>query len=170
MPRLSAQAIIAYQNINSFNYANQWSMNAGDTVTLYFQVIDLDQGVGNTLSNQPFRYGYPLQSPIGQPALRYLLGIGTQNQPYSIVVTFPSIDNSKVIQLNAFQASPNDSSIWGVNIPSVYTPQSGAVFFTVKEGNFIRNFSVINLITVEYPTNNGCDGILPSTNTNNYDY
>lgn len=166
MPRLSAQAIINYQNINSFVYANQWTISAGDNTTLYFQVINLDQGMGGPLTNLPFfRGGYPLNSSVGTASLRYLVGIGTMNQPYSIAVTFPSIDDTKVITLNAFQADSNDSSVWAVTMPSVYTPNSGTVIFRVVQGNNISNFSVPNMISVEYPGNGGCDGTIPNNNS-----
>jgi hypothetical protein len=166
MARLSAQAIINYQNINSFVFANQWNVSAGDTNTLYFEVINLDQNIGGILTNQPlFRGGYPLNSPTGSASLRYLLGIGTSNQPYSITVTFPSIDSTKVINLNAFQADPNDSSVWGITIPSVYTPGSGTVIFKITQGLNIATFSVPNMISVDYPQNGGCDGTIPNNNS-----
>lgn len=164
--RLSAQAIVGFNTINSFVYANQWTVSAGDSSILYFQIMDLDQNIGGILTNQPFfRGGYPINSPTGTAALRYLLGIGTANQPYSIMVTFPSIDSTKVINLIAQQADPSDSSVWYVTMPSVYTPGSGTVIFAVKQGSSIKHFSVSNMISVDYPQNGGCDGVIPNNNS-----
>ena len=58
MANLSARPIVNFQNINSFKYANQWSMNAGSNITLYFQFVVLDQC-----------------------GLRYIVGVGASNQP-----------------------------------------------------------------------------------------
>ena len=136
MPRLSAKPIINFQNINSFKYSSQWIVQAGNTYTLYFQLIDLDQC-----------------------NLRYLAGIGAQNQPTALRVFFPSIDCSQVIMLLAVQ-NPNDQSIWSVVIPSTNTPQTGAVKFVLFEGNTQTNFQVQQAIVVEYG-NDGNDGTLP---------
>ena len=54
--RLSARPIVNFQNVNSFKYANQWTVSAGNSNTLYFQLVDLDQC-----------------------GLRYLAGIGSGN-------------------------------------------------------------------------------------------
>ena len=165
MSRLSAQAIVAYQNINSFNYANQWNMSAGDTATLYFQVIDLDQNISAPSTNLPYKAGYPINSPTGNAVLRHLLGVGTANQPYSILVTFPSINSANVIQLLATQADAQDSSIWYVSIPQTMIPNSGAVIFKVVEGNNVSNFTVMNMISVDWPENCGSDGTLFNSNS-----
>ena len=142
--RLSARAIINYNNVNSFDYADQWTIRAGEPNTLYFQIIDLDRM--DCCSSCPSRY---------------ILGVGTSNQPYGVVVTFPSIDNNNLIQATAVQADPNDASIWAVSVSAVKSPSSGNVKFQVAQGTTLRNFSVLNLISVEYPNSDGSDGCLP---------
>ena len=130
--RLSASLIVNYGNINLFSYTNQWKVRGGDPNTLYFQLIDLDQN-----------------------SLRYLAGIGSSNQPFTIVVTIPSIDNSKVLQFTAIQADPNDSSIWKINVASTQFLNTGNVFFQVIEGSNTRNFKLMNALRVELPGQDG---------------
>jgi hypothetical protein len=135
--KLSAKALINYQNVNSYEQANQWVVRAGDTSTiLYFQLVDLDQS-----------------------SLRYMAGVGSSNQPAQVQVTFPSIDDTKRFTLIA-QQNPNDDSIWNVTIPQTNTPCSGNVQFQLFQGNSINNFMVIQMMVVEY-LNDGNDGILP---------
>lgn len=130
--RLSANFVVNYANINQFDYEDQWKMRAGDPTTLYFQLTDLDQN-----------------------SLRYLAGIGSQNQPYSVIVTCPSIDNSKILQFNAIQVDVNDASIWKIVIASTQIPSSGNVIFAVIEGANTRTFKKMNGLAVEIV---GADG------------
>lgn len=139
--RLSANLVLNYANVNQFGFQDQWQVRAGDPNTLYFQLIDLDQASG---ANGCECY------------LRYLLGISIQNQPYGVTVTFPSIDDSKIITATAVQVDPNDSSLWSVKILSSQQPGSGNVIFTVTEGSTTRTFKVMNALAVEYPGNDGC--------------
>lgn len=140
--RLSARAIVGYQNINSFNYANQWIVNAGDSYILYFQLIDLDAGC-------------PCDCPM-----RYIAGLGVGNQPVSLRVNFASIDCAKAFTLLATQ-NTSDGSIFSVAMPATSTPQSGNVAFQLFQGNNINTFTVLQLMNVVYPMNQGGDGSLP---------
>lgn len=178
--RLSARAIVNYANINQFSYGNQWVVRAGDSLELYFQIIDLDQAPEATIGNAIFQNQASLLSNEG--GLRYLVGVGTANQPFSVQVIFPSntaalntlvnasnqggypaantlnfpnIDQEEVLAVNAVQADPNDSSIWKVSIPSGQIPNSGNVLFAITEGGKTRRFSAGNLISVEMPGNDG---------------
>lgn len=136
--RLSAKALVNWATVNNFDYANQWLIRAGEKNILYFQLFDLEQC----------------------DQLRYVAGVGVSNQPASIVVTFLSIDSTKVIQAIATQ-DPNDGSIWSVTLSSSQIPQGGNVKFTLTEGTIIRNFSVLALLGVEYPGNEGSDCPIP---------
>lgn len=151
--RLSAKPIINWCNVNMYAFGNQWIVRSGDPLALYFQIIDQDQAIqGN---NQGFGIFSGI-TPVGTTAgLRYLLGVGSANQPYGIQVTFPSIDNSKTLLYTAVQADPNDSSIWKVTLPASQSPGGGNVQFAVQEGSAIRRFSVLNMIAVDDPTNDG---------------
>jgi hypothetical protein len=134
--RLSARPIVNFQNVNSFKYANQWEISAGNTNTLYFQLVDLDQC-----------------------GLRYLPGGCVEGVPLALRVNFPSIDCSQVLTLLA-QQNTCDGSIWSVAIPSISTPQTGNVMFQLFEGNNIQSFAVLQMLVVNYP-NSGSDGTLP---------
>jgi hypothetical protein len=151
--KLSAKPIINWCNVNMYAFGNQWNVNAGDPLTLYFQVIDTDQAISG--NNQGFGIFSGITPVWTTAGLRYLLGIGSSNQPYGITVTFPSIDNSKALTYIATQADPNDSSIWVVRVPASQTPGGGNVLFAVQEGSQIRRFSVMNMIAVDDPLNNG---------------
>jgi len=136
-----------------YTFGNQWTVNQGDPNTLYFQVLDSNQAIqGNNQGYGIFSGITPLGTTAG---LRYLLGIGTQNQPYGITVTFPSLDNDQVITATAVQADANDSSIWKVTTSANQILAGGAVQFAVQEGNTIRRFSVLNMLAVLDPTDDG---------------
>lgn len=151
--RLSAKPIINFANINDYTLGNQWNIRAGEPNTLYFQILDIDKAING--NNQGFGIFSGI-TPVGTTAgLRYLLGIGSSNQPYGIMVTFPSIDDAAVIQATAVQADANDSSIWKVSLSSSQIPNSGSVQFALQEGTTIRRFSVMSMLDVEYPQNEG---------------
>ena len=131
--RLSCNFVINWASVNQFEYEDQWKMRAGDPVTLYFQLIDLDQ-----------------------ENLRYMAGIGLVSPAVAgIIVTCPSIDNSKVLQFSAIQADPNDASVWRITIAPTQVPGSGNVMFQVIEGSAIRNFKKTNGLHVELPGSDG---------------
>lgn len=156
--RLSANPIINFYGVNAFSYITQWTVRAGDPNTLYFQVVDLDQSIIGNISGAALVGGF-FNIPSGvafTPGLRYMVGAGLSNQPASIQVVFPSIDNAKVINATAVQADPDDKSIWKVTIPPSQSPNSGNVQFTIFEGTSIRRFSVVNLISVEAINNGSC--------------
>lgn len=153
--RLSAKPIVNWSNVNMYSFGNQWIVRSGDPLTLYFQIFDQDQAIqGNGPGfGQIFSGIAPLGTTDG---LRYLLGVGSSNQPYGVTVTFPSIDNSKSLTFVAQQADANDSSIWKVTLPASQSPNGGNVQFAVQEGSAIRRFSVMNMIAVEDPNDGSC--------------
>lgn len=151
--RLSAKPIIRWCDVNDYSFGNQWITRAGDPNTLYFQILDIDQAVAGNNAGFGIFSGI---TPVGTVAgLRYLVGIGVSNQPYSVTVTFPSIDNLNVITAQAVQADANDSSIWKVSLSSKQIPAGGSVQFAVQEGSAIRRFSVLNMLGVEDPNDDG---------------
>lgn len=161
--RLTARPLTNFNTINSFAYGNQWGIRSGEPNALYFQLFDLDQGPVNVIAQPIIGSTSNLSGNVG---LRYIAGVGSANQPAGVAVTFPSIDSSKVITVNAVQADPNDGSIWMVLLSSSQSPFSGNVQFAVTEGSVTRRFSVLNMISVENPTNDGSDGTLPSAHGN----
>lgn len=153
--RLSARPLLNFVNVNSFSYGNQWIIRAGDPNTLYFQLFDIDQGPASVVGGPNPLFGFQGISVLsGNIGLRYMAGIGAGNQPAGIQVTFPSIDDTQVIIANAIQDA-NDKSIWAVTLGQNQKPNSGNVIFAVQEGNNIRRFNVLNLLSVEYPQNDG---------------
>lgn len=124
--KLSAKAIKTYNTVNSFSFGNQWSIRAGETNTLYFQIIDKDQD-----------------------DLRYLLGIGLDNTPASISVTFPSVDDDAVITVDATQVDANDASLWKIELTEDQVPSSGNVNFAITEGAKTKRFTALQFMTVE---------------------
>lgn len=150
--RLSAKSITNYANINNFSYTNQWIIRSGEPNTLYFQLVDLDQGPFYSINGPIFGNSPPISGDAG---LRYIPGVGVSNQPAAVMVTFPSIDDSKVITVQATLADALDGSIWKVSLGASQVPAGGNVLFAVSEGSATRRFSATNLLNVEDPTNNG---------------
>lgn len=158
--RLSARAVINYNSVNSFSYAEEWSVREGDQNTLYFQLIDLDQdglrymaGIG--ASNTPAIL--TVTFPSNAAALNSFVGGNNGNIPLTNTFNFPVIDPTQVFSLVAVQADSADSSLWKVVIPSNMIPNSGNVQFSLVEGsNPAKRFSVLNLISVEPLNNGGC--------------
>jgi hypothetical protein len=147
--RLSALPIISFNSVNSFCTGNQWIIRSGDSNTLYFELIDLDQSCGQ--NNCPSRY---------------IAGVGAANMPTSLLVTFMSIDCSNVIQLPATQ-NTSDGSIWSVYLSPTQRPFGGAVKFVLTEGTSTKSFSVVNMLCVEN-VNAGSDGSLQDYGTYSY--
>jgi hypothetical protein len=141
--RLSALPIINFNGINSFCTGNQWIIRSGDPNTLYFQLIDLDQNCG-----------------CGCPQ-RYVAAAGS-----TMIVTFPSIDCSSIIQITATQ-NAQDGSVWSIPIVPAQRPSGGAVKFSLTSGSDTWNFSVINMLCVQ-PLNGGSDGALADYGTYSY--
>lgn len=127
--KLSAKPITTFNTVNSFNYGNQWAIRGGEENTLYFQLVDLDQA-----------------------SLRYMAGIGVSNQPASINVSFPSVDDDAIITVAATQVDASDASIWKITLTSLQKPISGNVNFAITEGAKIKRFSAMAFITVESVT------------------
>ena len=151
--RLTARAISSYNTANSYYFGNQWSVNAGDANTLYFQIVDLDQGP-SAFPGIPYSH----LPPGSQPGLRYLVGLNLQTaDPRSVTVTFPSINPALTIALSASQVTPADASLWSVTIPSAAQPAGGNVLFSIMENGAVRSFSALNLLAVEFNgTQGGC--------------
>lgn len=144
--RLSASPLITFNTVNSFTYGNQWTINQGDTNTLYFQLFDLDQGPTQSIGNPYYNGNYSVLST--NTGLRYIAGVGTVNQPAAIAVTFPDTNTSTTFNANQ---DPNDGSIWFINIPTSAQLAGGNVIFSLTEGTNTRTFSVLNMLAVQYP-------------------
>jgi hypothetical protein len=153
---LSCKPILHYCNPNDFTYGNQWIVNCGDRLELYFQIIDISQAQVNynTYFSTTLFSGI---TPVGTTAgTRYLVGVSPYNQPYSVQVVFPSIDPNQFLTVNAVQVSTYDSSIWKVTLAGSMTISGGNVQFIVYQGNNISRFSVLNMLDTICTTNGMC--------------
>jgi len=156
MPRLTSTPIINFSNINDFQESSQWTIRATDPNTLYFQLFDLDNVVGLS-PYAPLNSGF-FNAAVQSSPQRYMAGVGGSNQPFSMTVTFPSLDPRRTFTYTA-TPDPNDSSVWSFNLPgyasAAVAPASGNVLFSLTQGTKIWTWTVINMIAVEM-TNQGC--------------
>lgn len=142
--RLSANLIVNFANINQFSYENQWQIRLGDPNTLYFQIVDLDQNINNTNGSN----GQNLNGPTS--SLRYMVGCGISNQPFSVQVKFCSIDDTKALTVQAIQVDDCDSSVWSVTLAQTQVVNSGNIYISVTEGTLTRTFRLMNALAVEF--------------------
>lgn len=99
---LSARFLNQVSSVNAFEYVSNAQWTAGDTVTLYFQLIDLN-----------------LDKPVQgfQPAgRRYMPAAGA-----TLSVKLDNINDAIAVTRSATQPYPQDSSIWAVQILSTDT-------------------------------------------------
>jgi hypothetical protein len=163
--RLSARAIVNYANINSFSYVNQWIVNSGDPLMLYFQLVDLDQGPYAVIGT-PYNILGQNSQLSGNVGLRYIPGgscpmipgscCPAPAAPIAVSVTFQSLSSASAFTAIATQASPLDGSIWVVSLAPSQQPYGGNVLFSVTECNGTKTFSVLNLLNVIFSGNEGC--------------
>lgn len=154
--RLTSSPIINFSNINDFQLAvGQWTIRATDPNTLYYQLYDLDN-VDTIPYSAPYNGGF---FGINQTTpQRYIAGVGTSNQPFSMTVTFPSLDPTRTLTYTA-TPDPNDASVWSFSLPG-YTnvgsaPASGNVTFSLTQGVNTYTWTVQNMLATEQ-TNQGC--------------
>lgn len=94
---LSARIIKDVANVNSFEYDTQLEWTAGDTLTVYFQLIDATLDTAIQGFNPPGRRFVPAASSTLQ-------------------VSLENIDDAKKLVRLASQPFANDGSIWGLQI------------------------------------------------------
>lgn len=154
--RLTSQAIIKFSSINDFATSGQWTIRATDPNTLYFQLFDLDN-----VSVSPYA---PLNSGFFNAAIqsspqRYIAGVGSSNQPFSMTVTFPSLDPQNVLSYVA-TPDPNDASVWSIVLPgyanAAVAPSSGNVIFSLTQGAQTWTWTTSNMVAVEMTNQGSC--------------
>jgi hypothetical protein len=154
--RLTSQAVINFSNINDFQMASQWTIRASDPNTLYYQLFDLDN-VDTIPYSAPWNGGF---FGINQTTpQRFIAGVGTSNQPFTMTVTFPSLNVGNTLTFNA-TPNANDASVWSFSIPGYsnvgYAPSSGNVIFTLTQGINTWTWTVINMLAVEMTNCGSC--------------
>ena len=97
---LSARMLAQVCDVNTFNYANQVEWTSGDTVRVYFQLLDMSQDKA--------QQGFKLAGKRYMPAAVV---------PAVLSVTIDNIDDAIKITRYAVQAFPtSDPSIWYVPV------------------------------------------------------
>ena len=157
--RLTSQAIINFSNINDFQTASQWTIRASDPNILYYQLFDLDnQNTASPASFFPLNGGF-FNAAIQTAPQRYLAGVGSSNQPFTMTVTFPSLNVGNTLTFVA-TPNPNDASVWSFSIPGYanvgVAPSSGNVIFTLTQGINTWTWTVINMLAVEMTNCGSC--------------
>lgn len=156
MPRLTSTPIINFSTINDFQTSSQWTIRATDPNTLYFQLFDLDNT--STSPYAPLNSGF-FNAAIQTSPQRYIAGVGGSNQPFSMTVTFPSLDPSNTFTYNA-TPDPNDASVWSFNLPgyasAAAAPASGNVVFSLTQGTKIWTWTTSNMVAVEMTNQGSC--------------
>lgn len=95
--RLSARILKDVGSVNNFDYAQAAEFTAGDSLTVYFQLVDL--------SVNPASEGFV---PAGR---RYMPASGA-----TLMVTLDHVNDARKILRAASQPYPSDPSIWMVSI------------------------------------------------------
>ena len=154
--RLISTPIINFSTINDFQTGSQWTIRASDPNTLYYQLFNLDN-----MSQPPY---VPMNSGFFNAAIqtspqRFIAGVGGSNQPFSMTVTFPSLDPTQTLTFNA-TPDPNDGSVWSFDLPG-YTnagvsPASGNVVFSLTQGAKTWTWTVVNMLAVEMTNQGSC--------------
>jgi hypothetical protein len=157
MPRLTSTPVINFSNINDFQTASQWTIRATDPNTLYYQLFDLDNVVGLS-PYAPLNSGF-FNAAIQSSPQRYIAGVGSSNQPFSMTVTFPSLDPSRILTYTA-TPDPNDASVWSFPLPgyanAAVAPASGNVVFSLTQGTTTWTWTVTNMVAVEMTNQGSC--------------
>ena len=154
--RLTSSAIINFSNINDFQTASQWTIRATDPNQLYYQLFDLDN-IDSIPYSAPWNGGF---FGVNQTTpQRYIAGVGGSNQPFSMTVTFPSLDPSKTLTYTA-TPDPSDASVWSITLPgyanAAMAPASGNVVFSLTQGAKTWTWTTTNLVAVEMTNQGSC--------------
>lgn len=125
---LSGRPLTDVQSVNSFRDATEISINKGDAVSLYIQLVDLEQNLA--------------KHAFSPPGLRYIPVAGATLQ-----VQFQNIDDAKVFTRMASNPFPDDRSIWRFSILATDPIDSTQnVKCTLTEGVVVRSFFLPALI------------------------
>lgn len=156
MPRLTSVPIINFSTINDFQESSQWTIRASDQQTLYYQLFDLDN-VNNQTPFSALNSGF-FNAAVQSYPQRYIAGVGVSNQPFSMTITFPSLNPANTLIYQG-TPDPNDASVWSFNLPgytnAALAPSSGNVIFSLTQGTMTWTWTAQNILAVEM-TNQGC--------------
>ena len=127
--RLTSVAITNFSTINDFQEIGQWTIRATDPNTLYYQLFDLDNVTTMSSPYLPLNGGF-FNAAIPSLPQRYIAGVGSNNQPFSMTVTFPSLNAGNTLTYTT-TPNPYDGSVWSITLPgytnAAQAPSSGNV-------------------------------------------
>jgi hypothetical protein len=156
--RLTSVPIINFSNINDFQETSQWTIRASDPNTLYYQLFDLDNVVSTQSPFSALNGGF-FNAAIQNFPQRFIAGVGSSNQPFSMTVTFPSLSPQNVLIYTA-TPDPNDASVWSFSVPGYANvgtaPSSGNVVFSLTQGINTWTWTVTNMLAVEMTNSGSC--------------
>lgn len=132
---LSVRALKAVADVNTFSYADSFSYNKGDSVSLYFQLIDisLDTAMENFIP----------------PGRRYMPASGATLQ-----AVVENIDDAIQITRFATQPFPLDPSIWKITMLSSDAIEGTCnLRLTLTEGSKVTHCVVKNIFKIQSDRN-----------------
>lgn len=126
--KLGVKPLKNFQNKNSFEEATEWSHMSGESKTLYFRLTDSEQ-----------------------EGLRYL-----PEAPTIVTITFPALIASNVVTKTATLVTPDDTSLWSIQLGSTDVISSGNVQVSVSENGNIKRAVILQGIAVSTINQGGC--------------
>lgn len=128
---LSARPLRDVADVNHFRVADEWQMTEGDSMPLYFQLVDKSLDIAEEGFKPPFR--------------RYAPAPGA-----TVQITFESIDMAKQIIRYAVQPFTQDPSIWKIILLPT-DPLRGTVQMRIKltEGSVVSYGLVQPALAIE---------------------
>lgn len=114
--RLGIRILNSSSSLNYLSYLNQAQISPGETATVYFQLVDLEQG-----------------TPCG--ALRYMSASGA-----TVSIMLTSLDQAKNITKVASNPFADDRSIWSFTLNALETVNAAGVNMkvTLTEGANVK--------------------------------
>lgn len=131
--RLNAKILKNVASVNNWSYANQATVQEGQSNEIYFQIVDYDQIPGADKS-----------SALPDSPLRYI----PQGTVVTLSASFPSIDSAQEFTVIGIQPFADDKSIWKVTLLSTQIPKSGNFKIKLIEDGNSKNILAKNAVTV----------------------
>lgn len=139
--KLNAKILKNVDNVNSWKYAAQSSIQEGQANSVYLQLVDLDKIPGNDKS-----------TVLPENPMRYI----SQATTLTVEATFSSIDDSGDIVVIGTQPFADDKSIWKISLSDTQLPKSGNFKLKVTEDGIDKQMLIKNSIVVDLLNIGGC--------------
>lgn len=122
--RLNVKILKNVANVNHWQYANQASLQEGQSNEIYVQLVDYDMIAGNDKSVS-----------LPENPLRYI----PQGTVVTLQATFPSINDAEQFTINGTQPFADDKSIWKFSLTANQLPRSGNFKLVLTEDGNPKN-------------------------------